>query len=112
MIWPLVIVAAGAWPSAEQAVQFQQHDASGRLVQSHANFELVRQVSEALAKHCPDALVLVVTNQSDLMSTLVQSKLEPVEFSARAACSAARGSVPSRHASARKPGRLTRVGRT
>ena len=73
----LIAIAAGVWPSVELAVEFKRRDASGRLVQSYANFGLVRDVCAAIAARCPNARVLMVTNQSDLMSELARTRVAP-----------------------------------
>lgn len=71
----LVVVAAGLWPTLESSALFLGRDSSGRLAQSHVNSELMRRIAEQVGLHCPQALVLVVTNQSDLMSCVVRGLL-------------------------------------
>lgn len=71
----LVMMCVGRWPSAEEKKLYD--DSSGRLAQSYANMTLVRQLSSAVGKHAPDAHVVVVTNQSDMMAQAAREILPP-----------------------------------
>lgn len=73
----LVVLCAGVWASQEQKDEFKKIDPSGRLVQSYTNFSLVKNLSESIKHYVPEAHIVVVTNQSDLMAELVRETVEP-----------------------------------
>jgi malate/lactate dehydrogenase len=73
----IVVLVAGAWPTQAQLVRLAPLDSAGRLAQSHVNAALVRALCAPIARHSPDALVVVVTNQSDMMATVARQVLQP-----------------------------------
>jgi malate dehydrogenase len=75
----LVILAFGQWPTARLRTRFAALDESGRLVQAYTNLNLVRDACRRLAEQCPKATVVVVTNQSDLMSAAARESLHPAK---------------------------------
>lgn len=73
----LVVIAAALWPSSDEARELETIDPSGRLAQSYANFDVVTAVCRQIAEHAPRATVVVVTNQSDMMSAAARRILPP-----------------------------------
>lgn len=73
----IAVVTSGLWPSEKEKEYFRQFDNTGRLAQSYANYHMVSEISKALAIHSPDAMVLMVTNQSDMMAMLARKILKP-----------------------------------
>ncbi|HSQ97723.1 MAG TPA: hypothetical protein VLL98_03310 [Rickettsiales bacterium] len=63
----IVICSAGKWPTQREKEAFSLVDPSGRLIQSQVNARMVVDVMTELKTHCPNALVLMVTNQVDMM---------------------------------------------
>ena len=60
----LVICSAGNWPSEKQS---SINEKSGRLVQTYVNAEMIKNIAIKLNESCPDSLLLMVTNQVDMM---------------------------------------------
>lgn len=71
----LVVISAGLWPSKEQREEFEKFDTTGRMVQTYANYELIADFSKQIASVAPDALVLIVTNQTDMMAEVARQFL-------------------------------------
>ena len=71
----VVVLTAAQWPSPEEEAHLAPSDPTGRLVQAYANASMVADLSRAAAAVCPEALFLVVTNQSDLMADVARRKL-------------------------------------
>jgi len=71
----LIIICAGVWPSASLKEEFRKVDPSGRLVQSYANQSLVREIACEIGKYADDAHVIMLTNQSDMMSEVARDAL-------------------------------------
>ncbi len=71
----LVVISAGLWPSKEQREEFEKFDTTGRMVQTYANYELISDFSKQISSVAPDALVLIVTNQTDMMAEVARQFL-------------------------------------
>jgi len=73
----MVVMLASAWPTTEQKRRFAEIDNTNRLVQSYLNREMVREISSQIATHAPNALTIMVTNQSDMMTMTAREVLPP-----------------------------------
>jgi malate/lactate dehydrogenase len=73
----LVIVLASKWPSVQLQQQFADRDNTGRLVLSYVNHDMVVEISKAIKQFAPDAMVIMVTNQSDIMTLVAREFLQP-----------------------------------
>jgi len=71
----VIIVSAGMWPSKEQFDNFKNIDNSGRMVQTYVNYELITDLSKNIAIHAPNSLVVIVTNQTDILSEVARQYL-------------------------------------
>jgi malate/lactate dehydrogenase len=71
----LIVISAGLWPSKEQREIFEKFDSTGRMVQTYANHDLIASFSKKISVVAPDALVLIVTNQTDMMSEVARQFL-------------------------------------
>jgi len=71
----LIVISAGLWPSKEQREEFEKFDATGRMVQTYANYGLIAYFSKQISLVAPDALVVIVTNQTDMMSEVARQFL-------------------------------------
>lgn len=71
----LIVICAGTWPSTSLKEEFKKIDPSGRLVQSYANQRLVKGIASNIAKYSDDANIIMLTNQSDMMSEVARDTL-------------------------------------
>lgn len=68
----MVIVVAGTYLNAAEAELFRQKDASGRLSQAYANYHLMSEIAQQVSTYARGALMVVVTNQSDMMADVAR----------------------------------------
>jgi phosphoglycolate phosphatase-like HAD superfamily hydrolase/malate/lactate dehydrogenase len=76
----LVICGAGKWPSRQMFEQYAARDPGRRLTQSLVNAGMVRDIAARLQEHCPDALLLVVTNQVDMICHVARAAAPRMEI--------------------------------
>lgn len=63
----IIICCAGRWPNEKEIEEFKDKDPSNRLIQSFVNAKMIIELSQKINKFCPKTLVLIVTNQVDMM---------------------------------------------
>jgi len=68
----LVIVTAGSFLSVAEAEIFRKTDPTGRLSQAYANYNMICDLTEKVGSLAPEALMIVVTNQSDMMAAVAR----------------------------------------
>ncbi|MDD3029506.1 MAG: hypothetical protein PHS57_04410 [Alphaproteobacteria bacterium] len=73
----LVLFLAGRFASPEEDAAFRAVDKTGRFVQSYLNHDLVVAMGQALAAYAPRALVVMVSNQADMMAHLLRESFPP-----------------------------------
>lgn len=71
----LIVVCAGIWPSSSLKEEFKKTDPSGRLVQSYVNQKLVKDIASNISKYSNDPSIIMLTNQSDMMSEVARDAL-------------------------------------
>ncbi len=71
----LIVITASEWPTIEEWKSFDKIDNSGRLVQSYVNYDIILHASQQIALYAPNALVMMVTNQADVMTELARQYL-------------------------------------
>ena len=73
----MVVMMAASWPTEEEQAHFAKMDPSGRLAQVGPNVATVRALAEDMKEHAPNAKMLMVTNQSDILSEIARGTLDP-----------------------------------
>ncbi len=72
----LVIICSGQFATEEEKKKYEKIDPSGRKVQSVKNYQLIKGISEKLKKIAPESTVVVVTNQSDIMTEVARKTMQ------------------------------------
>lgn len=73
----MVVVCAGQLMDATEKEKLRDIDPTGRLAHTIASYDMVRKISFDIARLCPNATVVVVTNQSDLCADVIRKVLDP-----------------------------------
>ena len=76
----IVICCAGRWPTEEEIEEFKDKDPSNRLIQSFVNAKMIIELSQKINKFCPKTLVLIVTNQVDMMCHIARNHAKDLNF--------------------------------
>jgi malate/lactate dehydrogenase len=76
----LVLCSACLWPSLEDKEKYMAYDPSGRLVQSLCNAGLVKDIVLQLHENCRDAVVVLVTNQVDIMCHIARKVVPDMQI--------------------------------
>lgn len=71
----MVIVCAGLFATPEEKRYYQLVDSSGRNIQSLKNCTLVDSICYSIKENSPKSCVIMVTNQSDIMSSRARKLL-------------------------------------
>ncbi|MBQ7659972.1 MAG: hypothetical protein IJS26_04455 [Alphaproteobacteria bacterium] len=71
----LIIVCVGLFASAEEKAKYKTSDKTGRNIQSFKNYPLIKQIAQEIKKYALHSNVLMITNQSDMMSELARTIL-------------------------------------
>lgn len=69
----IIICCAGRWPTEQEILEFKNKDPSNRLIQSFVNAKMIIGISKKINEYCPKALVLIVTNQVDMMCHIARN---------------------------------------
>ena len=69
----IIICCAGKWPTEKEIEEFKDKDPSNRLIQSFVNAKMIIELSQKMNKYCPKTLVLIVTNQVDMMCHIARN---------------------------------------
>ena len=76
----IVICCAGRWPTEKEIEEFKDKDPSNRLIQSFVNAKMIIELSQKINKFCPKTLVLIVTNQVDMMCHIARNHAKDLNF--------------------------------
>lgn len=71
----IVCCSAGRWPSPELSKKFSQIDPTGRTKQSFVNKEMIENIAYQVQLYSPDCLLVLVTNQVDMMCAIARLKV-------------------------------------
>lgn len=77
--WPkiansnIIICCAGKWPTEKEIEEFKYKDPSNRLIQSYVNAKMIIELTQKMNNYCPKTLVLIVTNQVDMMCHIARN---------------------------------------
>lgn len=71
----LIVFTASEWPTIEEWKKFDEIDNSGRLVQSYVNYDIILHACRKIAVYAPKALIMMVTNQADVMTEVARQYL-------------------------------------
>ena len=69
----LVVICSGLFATKEEKVVFKTVDTSGRNIQSYKNYNMMVDIANSIIKFAPKSRVLVATNQSDMMTEVVNN---------------------------------------
>lgn len=70
----IVLCSVGKWPSVELSNKFVQIDPTGRTKQSFINQSMIENIAEKVQLHSPDSLLVIATNQVDMMYGIARLK--------------------------------------
>lgn len=73
----LVVVTAGRTLSVPEKQELRRKDPLERLIGACGNYHMMNGIARRIAKEAPKAIVIVVTDQSDLMSMVMRQHVEP-----------------------------------
>ena len=76
----IIICCAGRWPTEKEIEEFKDKDPSNRLIQSFVNAKMIIELSQKINKYCPKTLVLIVTNQVDMMCHIARNNAKDLNF--------------------------------
>ncbi len=76
----IIICCAGRWPNEKEIEEFKDKDPSNRLIQSFVNAKMIIELSQKINKFCPKTLVLIVTNQVDMMCHIARNNAKDLNF--------------------------------
>ncbi len=71
-----VFVCAGRFMPDAEKEQYRSVDPSGRLAHTFASLNMMVEISEQIQEHAPNAKVVVITNQSDIMAEIARNILD------------------------------------
>lgn len=71
----MIVICAGLFATSEEKLSYKNIDPTGRNIQSIKNYPIITSLCEDIKKHSPKASVLVVTNQSDIMTAKTRKLL-------------------------------------
>ena len=67
-------------PTEKEIEEFKDKDPSNRLIQSFVNAKMIIEFSQKINKFCPKTLVLIVTNQVDMMCHIARNNAKELNF--------------------------------
>ena len=76
----IIICCAGRWPTEKEIEEFKDRDPSNRLIQSFVNAKMIIELSQKINKFCPKTLVLIVTNQVDMMCHIARNNAKDLNL--------------------------------
>lgn len=71
----IIIIAASKIPTPEEKLEFKKIDNTGRLANCKVNLDLVLNAGEQIKKFAPHSVVIMVTNQVDIMCKIMRGIL-------------------------------------
>ena len=69
----LVVICSGLFATKEEKALFKTVDTSGRNIQSYKNYDMMVDIANSIVKFVPKSNVIVATNQSDMMTEVVNN---------------------------------------
>lgn len=69
----LVVICSGLFATKEEKALFKTVDTSGRNIQSYKNYDMMVDIANSIVKFAPKSNVIVATNQSDMMTEVVNN---------------------------------------
>jgi malate/lactate dehydrogenase len=69
----LVVICSGLFATKEEKALFKTVDTSGRNIQSYKNYDMMVDIANSIVKFAPKSNIIVVTNQSDMMTEVVNN---------------------------------------
>ncbi len=71
----VVIITASKSATPEEEEKFKTVDNTGRLVTCKVNLDMIKGIGENIKKYAPNSFVVVITNQVDIITSIMRSIL-------------------------------------
>lgn len=71
----VVIITASKSATPEEKKKFKAFDNTGRLVTCKVNLDMIKGIGENIKKYAPNSFVIIVTNQVDIITSIMRSIL-------------------------------------
>ena len=71
----VVIITASKSATPEEEEEFKKFDNTGRLVTCKVNLDMIKGIGENIKKYAPNSFVVVITNQVDIITSIMRSIL-------------------------------------
>lgn len=71
----VVIITASKSATPEEEEKFKAVDNTGRLVTCKVNLDMIKGIGENIKKYAPNSFVVVITNQVDIITSIMRSVL-------------------------------------
>lgn len=71
----VVIITASKSATPEEEEKFKAIDNTGRLVTCKVNLDMIKGIGENIKKYAPNSFVVVITNQVDIITSIMRSIL-------------------------------------
>lgn len=71
----VVIITASKSATPEEEEEFKKFDNTGRLITCKVNLDMIKGIGENIKKHAPNSFVVVITNQVDIITSIMRSVL-------------------------------------
>lgn len=72
----LIIISAGIFANKEEKTKLLTTDSSGRIIQAYKNQKLIQNLCQQINSYTPNATILIITNQVDIMSEIARQQLK------------------------------------
>ncbi len=71
----VVIITASKSATPEEEEEFKKFDNTGRLITCKVNLDMIKGIGENIKKYAPNSFVVVITNQVDIITSIMRSIL-------------------------------------
>ena len=71
----VVIITASKSATPEEEEKFKKFDNTGRLITCKVNLDMIKGIGENIKKYAPNSFVVVITNQVDIITSIMRSIL-------------------------------------
>lgn len=71
----VVIITASKSATPEEEEKFKKFDNTGRLITCKVNLDMIKDIGENIKKYAPNSFVVVITNQVDIITSIMRSIL-------------------------------------
>lgn len=71
----VVIITASKSATPEEEEKFKKFDNTGRLITCKVNLDMIKGIGENIKKYAPNSFVIIVTNQVDIITSIMRSIL-------------------------------------